>query len=295
VTTELALAVLAGALAGTAVAVIAAALRPGRPVLADALAALDERQTSHQPRTERGPARQVLLTVLRRLPVAVPDADLDLLGITRDRFLITAATRAGLLAATGPALPAVLALLTTPLPIVVPTGFTLAGLLAGWTSHTRHIQDRADHARDQLRSALVAYLQQASLLRHGGAGITTALTIPATVLTDSWAMRRLRDELELSERAGEMPWEGLQRFGEQIGVNELADLSAIAAAAGQDGAAVVGTLLARAESLTTELLADEHADARRASGQMSTPGALQVLLIAAWVLYPAGTALLTSI
>ena len=92
-----------------------------------------------------------------------------------------------------------------------------------------------------------------------------------------------------------MPWEGLRRFGERIDVDELADLSAIAAAAGQDGATVVGTLLARAESLRDELLADEHADAHRASGQMSTPGALQVFLIAAWVLFPAGTALLGSV
>jgi hypothetical protein len=177
----------------------------------------------------------------------------------------------------------------------VPTGLTIAGLLVGWTGHARRVRDRADRARDQLRSALVAYLQQVSLLRRGGAGVSTALTVPGTLLADSWAIRRLRDELELSERAGEMPWEGLRRFGERIDVDELADLSAIAAVAGQDGASVVGTLLARAESLSDELLSDEHADARRASGQMSTPGALQVFLIAAWVLFPAGTALLASV
>ena len=67
----------------------------------------------------------------------------------------------------------------------------------------------------------------------------------------------------------------------------------IAAGAGQDGAAVVDTLLKRAESLRDELLADEHAGAHRASGQMSTPGALQVFLIATWVLYPAAVALLS--
>lgn len=99
----------------------------------------------------------------------------------------------------------------------------------------------------------------------------------------------------LAQRAGEMPWDGLRRFGERIDIDELADLSAIAATAGQDGAAVVGTLLARAESLGDELLSDEHADAHRASGQMSTPGALQVFLIAALVLFPAGIALLASV
>jgi hypothetical protein len=56
---------------------------------------------------------------------------------------------------------------------------------------------------------------------------------------------------------------------------------------------VVDTLLKRAESLRDGLLADEHSAAHRASGQMSTPGALQVFLIAAWVLYPAAVALLS--
>jgi len=107
-------------------------------------------------------------------------------------------------------------------------------------------------------------------------------------------MRRLRDELDLAQRAGDMPWEGLRRFGERVDIDELTDLSSIAAAAGQDGATVVGTLLARAESLRDELLADENTTANRASGQMSTPGALQVFLIAAWMLFPAATALLSA-
>ena len=79
-----------------------------------------------------------------------------------------------------------------------------------------------------------------------------------------------------------------------MGVGELDDLSAIAATAGQDGGAIIDTVLARAESLNDELLADEHADSHRASAQMSTPGAVQVFLIAAWVLYPAALALLNA-
>ncbi|MGD9991477.1 hypothetical protein [Pseudonocardia sp.] len=286
---------IAGALLGVAVALVIAACSRRHPVLADALAALDERTARPAAlETQRSRAR-LLLPILRRLPVAVPDSDLELLGLGRDRFLIGAASSAGALAAAGPLLAGLLSVLDSSLPVVVPTGISAAGLLVGWTSHARQTRERADHAREQLRTALVTYLQQVSLLRRGGAGVSTALTLPAQLLTDSWAMRRLRDELELAQRAGEMPWEGLRRFGERIDIDELADLSAIAATAGQDGAAVVGTLLAHAESLSDELLSDEHADAHRASGQMSTPGALQVFLIAAWVLFPAGTALLASV
>ena len=166
--------------------------------------------------------------------------------------------------------------------------------MVGWTGHARRIRDRAERARLELRYALVAYLQQVGLLRRGGAGVATALRVPAQLLDRNWAMRRLRRELDLAERAGLMPWEGLRRFGAHIEVGELDDLSSIAATAGQDGGAIIDTVLARAESLNDELLADEHADAHRASAQMSTPGAVQVFLIAAWVLYPAALALLNA-
>lgn len=283
-----------GGLLGVAVVLALTASARRYPVLSVALAALDERTPPAPPDDRPSGAGRVLLPLLRRLPVGVATEDLTLLGLSRDQFLLAASASAAGLALTGPALAGLLALLGIDLPLVIPTGLTALALLIGWTSYARRVRERAEDARDQLRSALVAYLQQVSLLRHGGAGIATALTLPARLLTDSWALRRLCDKLEIAQRAGQMPWDGLRRFGEQIDLDDLADLSAIASTAGQDGAAVVGTLLARAESLRDELLADEHTDAHRASGRMSTPGALQVFLIAAWVLYPAATALFSA-
>lgn len=291
----LGVALLSGGLIGGAMAVAATTIRRSHPVLADALAAMDGRTPSRPEPVDLPASARALVPVLRKLPMLVPDADLELLGTSRDRFLVAAAGSAASLAAAGPVLTGILALLGVGIPMLVPTGLSALALLVGWSGHARRTRGRADRARDQLRSALVAYLQQVSLLRRGGAGVSTALVLPAQLLPDSWAMRRLRDELELAQRGGEMPWDGLRCFGDRIGVDELTDLAAVAATAGQDGAAVVGTLLARAESLSDELFADEHADAHRASGQMSTPGALQVFLIAAWVLFPAATALLTTV
>jgi len=278
----------AGALTGTGVAVAAAGISQRPPALAVVLAALDER-------TLPAAAERVSwwTRLVRRVPGAVPDSDVAVLGWSRDRFLLTRVTTTLGYAAAGPALATLSGLLDLGLPLAVPAVFTVAGALLGWTGAARAVRARAEDAREELRFALVSFLQQAGLLRQGGAGVATALSLPARLLADGWAMRRIADELVVAERAGQMPWEGLRRFGEQVGVDELTDLSAIAAGAGQDGAAVVDTLLKRAESLRDELLADEHATAHRASGQMSTPGALQVFLIATWVLYPAAVALLS--
>ncbi len=291
----LVLVLVAGGAVGTGVAIVIAACTRGHPVLSDALAALDERVLpvsavpSDRPRHQR-----VALTALRRLPGAVPDADLEILDLARDRFLLGRAGAALSYAAAGPALALTLAVLDAGLGVVVPGVFTVVGAVAGWTGYGRRVTANAETAREEMRFAVVSYLQQVSLLRRGGAGVATALVLPGRLLADSWAMRRIRDELDLAERAGLMPWEGLRRLGEQIDLAELTDLSAIAATAGHDGGAVIDTLLARAESLHDELLADDHAAANRASGRMSTPAALQVFLIAAWVLFPAGVALLTT-
>jgi Flp pilus assembly protein TadB len=282
------LAVAGGGLLGVGFTVAGTAFGPRHPVLADALAALDERR----PRPS-DPAAPALVRVLRHLPGTVPDADLDMIGWDRDRFLVARVGRSLRYAAAGPALGSAVWILDLGLPLVVPAGLTVVGALLGWTSSAQAVSHRAEDAREQLRFALVSYLQQVGLLRHGGAGVSTALTLPAQLLPDGWAMRRIADELAHAERSGLMPWDGLRRFGERVGVDELTDLSAIAASAGHDGGAIVDTLLARAGSLRDELLADEHTDANRASGQMSTPGALQVFLIAAWVLFPAGVALLS--
>lgn len=288
-----------GALVGAGLAVTLAGLTRWHPVLSDALAILDERlprpaaEASAAPGTRTAVLR-VLVDVARRLPGSVGERDLEVLQLDRDRHLVGRLGTALAYAAIGPALAVVLLVLDAGLPVVVPTGFCVVGAVVGWTSYGRRTRDRADDVREELRYVLVAYLQQVSLLRRGGAGIATALGLPPQLLDDSEPMRRIGRELELAERAGLMPWEGLRRFGTQIDVSELEDLSTIAETAGHDGGAVIDTLLARAESLNDELIADAHTAANRATGQMSTPGAIQVFLIAAWVLFPAAATLLSS-
>lgn len=285
---SLAVVMTGGALVGIGVAVAIAAVGGRRPDLAATLTALDERLPHGSIEPVPG-----LLRVLRLLPGTVPTSDLDLLGWSRDRFLVARVSASLSYAAAGPVLGAAAWWLDLGVPLPVPAGLTLAVAVLGWTGYGRVVATRADDARDELRFALVSYLQQVSLLRQGGAGVATALELPARMLSDGWAMHRIAAELAHAERSGLMPWEGLRRFGERIGLDELADLSTIAASAGHDGGAIIDTLLARAASLRDELLADEHAAAHRASGQMSTPGAVQVFLIAAWILFPACVALLS--
>jgi hypothetical protein len=273
---------LSGGLFGLAIAVLVTGLRPWHPRLDDGLDMLDEQRSVRRPGADRSGSS--LRRLVERIPSGVDPADLRITATTHEDFVVRRVFSALSYAAAGPALALVLWVLDAQLPAVVPAVITVAGAVTAWTSATRRLRDRADDLRDEMRYAVVAYLQQVSLLRRGGAGVATALEQPARHLRSSWAMARIAHHLDIAVRAGQMPWYGLARLADEIDLTELDDLADIARSAGDDGGAVIDTLLARATSLSDELRSDARAAANRAS----------VFLIAAWVLYPATTALLTS-
>jgi hypothetical protein len=283
-----------GAVGGLAVAVLIAAFTPPAPVrLDDALDRLDERV--HLTRAFSAPGRTgwrrrvdtQWTSLALRLPGTVPDEDLHVIGWTRERFLVTRLSSVVQFAALlGPGVAAVGLLLDLGIPAYVPVLGLVAGAALGFRATGSTVTRRAATARLEMRHATVSYLRQVALLSQSGSGVVSALTRPTTLATSSWAFGRLRSQLDLARRAGEQPWEGLRRFGEEVGVDELSDLSDIAAGAGADGSAVVSTLIERADSLTAQMQTEQRAGQNKASDKMSSPTVAMVWVIAVWIGYP---------
>jgi len=222
-----------------------------------------------------------------RLPGTVPAADLHVIGWSRERFLVTRlSTIVQFAVLLGPGLAVLSVIVTAPLPLWVPVLGTLGGAFLGFSNTASSVTRRATAARQQMRHATVSYLRQVALLSQSGSGVVEAMTRPTTLATSSWAFGRLRAQLDLARRAGEQPWEGLRRFGEEVDVGELSDLSDIAAGAGADGSAVVSTLIERADSLTAQMQTEERTAQNKASDKMSSPSVAMVWVIAIWIGYP---------
>jgi hypothetical protein len=283
-----------GVLGGLAVVALLAAFQPAAAVrLDDALDRLDERIAVRQPRGTATPSgwrhqfdrRWTALAL--RLPGTVPTEDLQVIGWSRERFLVARLTATVQFAALlGPGLALLSAVISAPLPPWVPAVGTLGGAVLGFMSTASKLARRATAARQEMRHATVSYLRQVALLSQSGSGVVSALTRPTTLATNSWAFGRLRAQLDLARRAGEQPWEGLRRFGEEVNVDELSDLSDIAAGAGADGSAVVSTLIERADSLTAQMQTEQRAAQNRASDKMNSPSVAMVWVIAVWIGYP---------
>ena len=284
-----------GVIGGLAVVALLAAFQPAAPVrLDDALDRLDERVPVRQPwgaQSSTGRWRQMVDTrwtaLALRLPGTVPAADLQVIGWSRERFLVTRlSTMMQFAVLLGPGLAVLSVIVTAPLPLWVPVLGTLGGAFLGFSNTASSVTRRATAARQQMRHATVSYLRQVALLSQSGSGVVEAMTRPTTLATSSWAFGRLRAQLDLARRAGEQPWEGLRRFGEEVDVDELSDLSDIAAGAGADGSAVVSTLIERADSLTAQMQTEQRAAQNKASDKMSSPSVAMVWVIAIWIGYP---------
>ncbi|WP_199421652.1 hypothetical protein [Actinotalea solisilvae] len=288
---------LAGALVGSGITVVAAGLVPSRPQLAAALARLDPRVS----RSETPPASGALAGVrARTLPRLVEGLGLRRfsaeLAVTEQTVEALAARKVGY-ALVGLAFPpmmaALLAVAGVSAPPVLPVGVGLvsAGVLS--LVPDVELRRRAATARAAMRRATCVYLELVALERAADAGATEALERAATV-GRSREFQRIREALLTAEVTGRPAWDGLYRLADDTGVVELADLADIMRLSGTDGAAVYGTLRARATSLRTQLLATASADANAASEHMTIPVALLGVAFMALIALPAFARIFTG-
>lgn len=288
---------IAGGAVGLGVVLLLRALAPVQTDLADGLARLDSSalMAEHTGLVRLGavedPSALTRLFIavshrLGRLRITTPDADLQILGMTREQYvgLRVLASLAAL--ALGPLLTALVWVAGFSLPVVFSVVESLLLAAVIWWYVGRAIAGRAEDARREMRYALVSYINVVALYRAAGTGIVSALHEAATV-SGSWAYRQITRQLAYSERAGHQPWEGLADLARTLDIKELADIGSIASVSGVEGGAVFDTLLARARSLRSQLLTDEKTEAAEASTKLTYPQTMLAAVVMVFLLFPA--------
>jgi Flp pilus assembly protein TadB len=264
-----------GLLAGLGCWLFAGELIPAGPSLR---AALDRLDSGGGRADDRAPFRvrlgRRLATSAPWLPV--PTADLRLLGQDPAAWLTTKVGYGVIGLALVPVLSALLALGGHALPVTVPVGGTLALGVGMFVLPDLVTRVNASQKRADFRHALTSYLDLVALERGAGAAPTEALEAAAEV-GSGWAFERIGAALDRARKASRPPWDGLAALAVDIGIAELGDLAEIAGVAGQEGARILETLTARAESMRSQALAATKAKA----GARSTTMVLPIALLAA--------------
>ncbi|MGW1004895.1 type II secretion system F family protein [Streptomyces sp. NPDC002520] len=141
-------------------------------------------------------------------------------------------------------------------------------------------RDAAAKRRD-LRRVIGAYLDLVSMSLAGGRGLPEAL-MAAAEISDGWANQRIRSALADARITGHSQWQALGMLGEELGVEELKDLSASLALVADDGAKVRESLASRAETMRHRELAEIEGSAGEKSQSMLVA---QLLLCAGFLVF----------
>jgi hypothetical protein len=266
--------VASGLVAGLGCWLAISELWPAAPNLRAALDRLDGGGIAAVPQLGTGLAGWLGIRIATAAPwLPVPVADLRLLGQTSSEWLARKVVLgvAGLSAA--PVVAGLLVISGSAAAWTIPAGAMLAAGAAMFFVPDIATRVTAAHRRTDFRYALTSYLDLVALERGAGAGPTEALEAAAEV-GKGWAFARIAASLDQARKASRPPWEGLAQLAADVGIDELADIANIAEVAGHEGARILGTLSARAESMRVEALATARARSSARSTTMVLPIAM---------------------
>ncbi|WP_134662622.1 MULTISPECIES: type II secretion system F family protein [unclassified Amycolatopsis] len=274
--TDVALLILLSVGFASGVTTVAAAFVRTRPRLADVVGDAGPKSV---------PVRFALLSA--------PLSNLELVGQKPESFILQRFVYAAIGALWVPLLAAVLALGGVAPPVVLTGALSLTTAVIGWMLPAASLKSKVARARTELRGALACYCRLVALGRVGDRGPVEALRYPAS-LGDGWTFRRIRDAMDEAALLGDMPWDGLQRLGAATGVRELNDLTHVVASAGHDGASIVTSLRAKADSIEQQLSAERKTGAAVRSDRMDLPLALLGLAFVVFLAFPGVATMLTT-
>jgi Flp pilus assembly protein TadB len=222
------------------------------------------------------------------------EADLRLVGRSVEEHM----AQKVLLALFGLALPVMLGLVWTVagvgLSFAIPAGGALGLALFFFFVPDLTLRSEASERRKEFKRALGSFLDLVVISLAGGAGVESALRDAAGV-GRGWAYAQLHNALDVTALTGETPWAALARLGEEVGVEELVELSASVSLAGTEGARVRDSLAVKASSLRDHALAEAETEAQATTEKMAVPVVLLFFGFLVLVGYPALSMIVTGL
>ena len=212
--------------------------------------------------------------------------DLRILGREPEEQALTMAVHAfvGLLWA--PVVGAGAAMLGYSFSPLIPVWLSLGGALLVGLLPYRNVREEARKERAAFRHALSAFCDVAGMSMASGREVYASL-FEAAATGDGPAFDEIRDALHRGHLSGDKPWDSLRALGEELGVNDLVELGATVALAGDEGAAVRDTIASRARSIRERLITETEKRASAATERMAVPGAMLMIGFLWFLAFPA--------
>ena len=215
------------------------------------------------------------------------ESDLAVLNRTRQQFALSRLSLTAVLGALPIAVSALIAAGTgnswNPVTIVV--GSALLGA-AGFALSRLTLASEASQRREGFVAELAAYLDMVAQLLSGGAGVEDALWRAARNAR-SPGIEQIRDALQGARTSRRSEWHALGALATRTRVSELGELVTAVQLAGNNGAKVSASLIAKAKSLRDRNASSQLAAAQRSSERMGGPLIGMLLAFLVLVIAPA--------
>jgi tight adherence protein C len=293
--------ILAGAITGGGLFLLALALVPRRVSLARQIAALDHPAAGYQPARRTAGAESAFS---RRLGAMLARfcaeqgwefpslrTNLTLVGKSFENYLATKVLLAFFGLIIVPLVFSVLSVAGIHLSVIIPVWVALVVAACFFFLPDLELRQQADRRRKDFRHAVGAFLDLVAMSLAGGRGVPEAL-MGASEIGGGWAMWLIKDALTNARITGQTPWQALGKLGAELKVDELKDLSAALSLVAEDGAKVRESLTARAASLRRKEIAELEGQAGERSQSMLVAQMLMCAGFMLFLIFPAVIALL---
>lgn len=290
---------LAGACVGAGILLIVLTLRPRVPGVAATLGRLDQQRRPRRSMTASaageaadGRLERVRTTVGERIEAEAAVRGWQLTRTREDLAVMnrSMSTHLGTKALLGLGafiwFPVVVTLLGLGGGVGLPVVLALGAGVFGFFLPDLALRSEAEKRRRDFRHVTGAFLDLVAMNLAGGRGLPEAL-MAASSFGDHWAMVRMRQALSNARIMGWTPWEGIARLGNELGVDELRDLASALALAGDEGARIRLSLMARAESMRRKEMVDIEGAAGENSQSMLMAQLLMCVAFLVFLAYPA--------
>lgn len=174
------------------------------------------------------------------------------------------------------------------LSFIIPLWLTLVAAALFFVLPDLEVKAKAKERRKDFRRVVSAYLDLVALNLAGGRGLPEAL-MAAAEISDSWAVRRIRNTLADARLSGQTQWAAFAELGRAIGIDELVDLGSALALTADDGAKIRSSLASRAETMRRRELSEIEGKAGQQSQSMLVAQVLLCTAFLVYLIYPALT------
>ncbi|WP_114043456.1 hypothetical protein [Acidipropionibacterium virtanenii] len=169
-------------------------------------------------------------------------------------------------------------------PPAAPVLVSMALGAAGWFLPDLRLRSSRREARQDAAEAVLSFIDLVTLARLANESASRAL-VDAAQLSDHAVMIRICATLERARLEQQAPWAGLERLADELDLPELAELVEVLRLDDQ-GAALAGTLRARAAEMRDAHLTREKIAAQETSESMTVWMVVPVLVLGLVLLTP---------